>query len=192
MSKTKPKISDDPDYHCRWDIEDVFAKNEFEVVSDCKRHGGACYGMSLSWLKGILKYKHSFKHMPDLERALEYQHKLLKSNMDKAKVICGAKKTDGWLYRDRSQLVKKIWVESKDMSKDRTGYIFGMMPEAKDKTGHACAFIRYKKKGFIMLPNAGLYECSTPEALGVCMLKDKAFRRLDRIKCDVYADSFKW
>lgn len=157
------------------------------VIGD---EGGACYGMTIAWLEGILKYNLSITSKPSLTCSLLYQRLLFNTDSEESDRIMGITHTQYKEFPTRLELLAEIWLGS-DIDR-HTGYIFGMLPEDEHKYGHACGYIKRKNRGYLMLPNAGLYSCTSLKGLRKCLRKDIAFKELEKRPYYMFATSYNW
>lgn len=224
-------------YKLHWSSNAFKAENSAFV--DILNSRGVCYGMSVSWLRNILKNNRAITSIPYVNEAICVQDRfefymqytlpslivLPLALLVFARTVLGVGVSDSILILVgiatllssgvvRSQLVdlvlRTVSQSKEHIRRDYTsyaemlaavwnsddnsaGYILGVAPKTDDAgEGHACAFIKHENRGYIMLPNGGLYECITLQAVDFCMLRDGVFRELDAVPCTVTAESIKW
>lgn len=146
-------------------------------------------GMSVSWLEGIIKDKRPKAHRPNLNRTVEYQNSLPGAGMYGNHYVCGEKEYSYFHAEEGSRSDVLKW--ARDNADDSTGYVFGMASMERD-VSHSCVFIQYRNRGYVMLPNAGLFVCSSPTDLNECTSRDAAFRRYETEHHQVFVEIFKW
>lgn len=172
-----------------WTTKDLYSgiNREFQRIIT-KDERGACLGMSITWLEGILKYNLPVTSKPSLACSLLYQRLLFNTEQEETDRVIGINRSQYKEFPTRLELLAEIWLES-----DRnTGYIFGILPEDPDVDGHASGYIKQGNRGYLLLPNAGLYSCTSLESLGKCIRKDKAFQELEKKPYYMFATSYKW
>jgi len=73
MSSTKSDASTPIPFHQHWTALEWAMRNKGPVLNEIINLGGSCNGMSISWLKMVLKDKSPVDSMPDIVEALFFQ-----------------------------------------------------------------------------------------------------------------------
>ena len=105
-------------------------------------------------------------------------------------VRCGAKKYKCVRYPTPEEMLPAVW--DTEIDNEPKGYIFCINPEDENESGQACGFIKYRDRGFVMLPNDCCYCVKSLEALKECLVYDRASERLEELPCNAMAESIKW
>jgi len=188
VPRTEARIrTNRPEYTFHWSMENFYAENISALITRIPATG-MCYGMALAWLSGVLRDNLPITSMPDLALSLSYHLYLKKcANRYESKTISLAQGHGGCQYPTTSIMLSELWSKADENS----GYILTKFNESGTRA-HSCAFLKYRNRGYIMLPNAGLYECEYLHSLNECFLKDEVFRAFEKIKGPVIAEAFKW
>jgi len=191
-----------------WSNEDWEKENEPRFVTAFHREGGSCYGMSLSWLYEIFHERASKESMPSILRSIIYQdvymhfhRRYILNRIDEEQMRKGIKdsleangrnrpvQVDYFeRYETRKEMISGLWSKAEE----GTGYIMCSNSGAEGEDGHAAGFIKFWGRGYLMLPNAGLYSSRSLEQLNELMLEDPVFLRMEDNQGLTFAYSFKW
>ena len=108
------------------------------------------------------------------------------------RVPCGAKEYKRVNYTTSEEMLAAVW--NTEIDNETKGYILCLASEDREKfpTGHACGFIKFQDRGYVMLPGDGLSRVKSLEALKECLIYDAVCEAWEDVPCKGELYSIKW